>query len=92
MKHGALWLDTETRTGAELVGEHYDPDADLLGAVFAKGGVFLVVVYEKIRQPDGSTLRWTPRGPQNWLQTIEDATSYMIEAVRAGRTENRRER
>ena len=87
MKHGARWLDTEEQLGAELVGEYYDPKVDLLGAVFTKGGLYLALVYKK--EPEGSLPRWTARGPQNWFPTLQDATNYMIEAMRAARDERR---
>lgn len=83
MKHGALWLDTDDQIGAELVGEYYDAKVDLLGAVFSKRGLFLAIVYEKVQEAGWSLPHWRARGPQNWFPSLEDATSYMIDAVRA---------
>lgn len=85
VKHGALWLDTDDQVGAELVGEYYDAKVDLLGAVLTKRSLFVVLVYEKVQEPGWSLPHWAVRGPQNWFPTLEEATNYMIDAVRTAR-------
>jgi hypothetical protein len=89
MKHGAVWVEADEPAGAELVGEYYDPKVDLIGAVYTRDGNYLALVYGKV-QPRGSSTppQWTARGPQNWFPTLEDATNYMIESVRAARDDD----
>lgn len=85
MKHGALWLDTDEQTGSELVGEYYDRQLDMIGAIFARRGLYLVTIYEKVNDPSWSVPHWISRGPQNWFPSMEHASNYMLDALRAAR-------